>query len=96
MTENDGTQGPQRPLPEDEGNPGPVEGQEPPARPLGDRTVVFGAPQLGGQAGGATPPPEPREDAASYTPLTLPTKRTMYIPAVAVVLEQKKQKKTPM
>ncbi|NEA22848.1 hypothetical protein G3I70_10130, partial [Actinomadura bangladeshensis] len=58
MTENDGTQGPQRPLPEDEGQPGPVEGQEPPARPLGDRTVVFGAPQLGGRAGAQ--PPEQR------------------------------------
>ena len=50
MTENDGTQGPQRPLPEDEGQQA-QERQEPPARPLGDRTVVFGAPQLGGQPG---------------------------------------------
>ncbi|TMQ90599.1 hypothetical protein ETD83_34810, partial [Actinomadura soli] len=56
MTENDGTQGPQRPLPEDEGQPTPPEAQEPPARPLGDRTVVFGAPQLGG-TGAAQPPP---------------------------------------
>ncbi|MEU9842217.1 hypothetical protein AB0C69_23665, partial [Actinomadura sp. NPDC048032] len=60
MTENDGTQGPQRPMPEDEGHPRPPEGQEPPARPLGDRTVVFGAPQLGGRP--PAQPAQPREE----------------------------------
>ena len=48
MTENDGAQGPQRPLPEDEGQPRSQEGREQPARPMGDRTVVIGAPKLGG------------------------------------------------
>ncbi|MWK35904.1 hypothetical protein GEV43_18885 [Actinomadura sp. J1-007] len=59
MTDNDGTQGPQWPLPDDEdaAKGGPRdEQQEPPARPMGDRTVVFGAPQLGGQAPQQQPP----------------------------------------
>ncbi|RFU42019.1 hypothetical protein DZF91_08810, partial [Actinomadura logoneensis] len=67
MTENDGTQGPQWPSPQDDEKSGGAEGRAAgssegdqgspqPARPMGDRTVVFGAPQLGG-AGGGQPSP---------------------------------------
>src|SRR5262245_56299999 len=75
MTEQDGTQGPQWPLPEEPGQRGPadepadaaaqVPQRQPPARPVGDRTVVFGAvrplkdPLLGGEPSGGGPAEEP-------------------------------------
>src|ERR1700730_15263356 len=60
MTEHDGPQVPRGPLPEEPETPtqaGEPVTEEPPVRPPGDRTVVFGAPQLGGSF--PTPPPTP-------------------------------------
>ncbi|WP_119728426.1 hypothetical protein [Thermomonospora amylolytica] len=85
MTEQSGTQGPQWPRPDDQNPPTGGEGEanqaadagsgpsEQPVRPIGDRTVVFGAParrrntenqpETGGEPGAGqerpTPPPAP-------------------------------------
>jgi hypothetical protein len=78
MTEQDGTQGPQWPLPEEQGqrrggpadetvdaDAAPEPRAKPPARPVGDRTIVFGAvpplkdPLLGGEPSGGGPAEEP-------------------------------------
>jgi hypothetical protein len=82
MTDHDGTQGPQWPLPDEPGAAAPVGGQadeakdteaakiDPPVRPLGDRTVVFGAPQLGGSVPGTSAPRVP--DSPVESPVAAP------------------------
>lgn len=72
MTEHDGMQGPQPPSTGDDEQPetssGRPERQEAP-RPLGDRTVVFGAPQLGGAGeGGQSAPPQGWQQPAPPPP----------------------------
>lgn len=88
MTDNDGAQGPQWPSPQDGEKSGGAEsraagsneetkGAEPPARPMGDRTVVFGAPQLGGTGAGqpSAPavPPRPERPAPPTMIEPMPT-----------------------
>src|SRR3954447_18382503 len=80
MTEQHGTQGPQWPLPDDEQTPAgsPQQGEQDEvtgeareqdaagsARPMSERTFVFGTPHLGGSASPTSPsgppgPPVPR------------------------------------